>query len=173
MECLQNLLTIPTNYRSTRFSFKILPNKFPFTNLELPYYNKSRYNSESWESRITQKRFVELFNNYNTPLREISIVSNKVLQFYFIGVGFVFRKDDKYPIIVKCNDGIFVDRNITEFEFKLLKKISEEYIIKDFVMEDLIIHHKFRFKDLKERSEYLGGMMNNLIMKKEELEIVF
>ena len=174
MECLQNLYIIPVDrldYRIKYSNFDILPNKFPFTNLRFPYYLKSKYRSESWESRITQKRFVELFNKYDTIPREISIVdTQKNLHFYVIGAGFVFRKlisVEQYPIIIRCNEGIFVDRNLTEFEIKLLKKISTEYLVKDFVLEDLIIHHKFRFKNLKERSEYFSKVKENLVKLKE------
>lgn len=178
MECLQNLYTIPVerlDYRIKYSTFDILPNKFPFTNLRFPYYLKSRYRSESWESRITQKRFVELFNKYDAIPREISIVdTQKNLHFYIIGAGFLFRKVnqvDQYPIIIKCNEGIFVDRNLTEFEIKLLKKISTEYLVKDFVLEDLIIHHKFRFKNLKERSEYFSKVKENLVKLKEGISL--
>ena len=177
MECLQNLdeiiHTIPySNWRNLQFDFKILPNKFPFTNTRLPYWaSKSRYHSESWESRVTQKRFIELFNIYDTALRQISIVDiNKNLQFYCIGAGFVFRKineTEQIPIIVRCNEGIFVSSNLTEFEIKLLKKINIEYLVKDFILEDLIVHHKFRFTSLRERSEYLGEVMDNLARLKE------
>jgi len=174
MECLQNLYTIPVERwdYSVKYSiFDILPDKFPFTNLRFPYYLKSRYRSESWESRITQKRFVELFNKYDAIPKEISIVdTQKNLHFYIIGAGFLFRKVnqvDQYPIIIRCNEGIFVDRNLNEFEIKLLKKISTEYLVKDFVLEDLIIHHQFRFKNLKERSEYFNKVKENLVKLKE------
>jgi len=169
MECLQNLVTIPNGYDRQYIDLAILPGKFPFTNTRIPYVRRYRYASDSWESRITQKRFAELFNYYGSPLRNISIVDNKKkLQRYVIGAGFVFRKlgdygkIEKMPIILRCNEGIFVDKSINEFETKLLKKISTEFTIKDFIMENLIVHHKFRFSSLKERSEYLNMIISKL-----------
>ena len=157
MESLQTLRRIDWYY----YPYHIIPNKFPFTNDYIPLnYNPSsrwakRYYNEGYDSRISQKKFVEYFFDI-TIVREISILdSNKQLQKYYIGAKMLFRKQNQIPIIITCNEGTFVSNNLTPFEKKMLDKLGIEYIVKDFIMEGLIEHFEFRFKTLKDKNEYL------------------